>query len=380
MSPTQPGRKRSKRPTITDVARESGVDISAVSRILNNRTDTHSYSEETRRRVLAACRRLHYSPNRAAQMLSSSRKGIIGIAMPYWPPNTENPAEEPLDIGISMVLHAARRWLQERQSDVLILPRYPERLRDELHLHARFCTELIDGLLVTTPDQDDDGHRLLAEEGYPVVLVGRDPSGARINTVDVDNYQTARLLTQRLLELGHRHIGYVWSIPDRLLVGHDRVNGFRDAMTGIMSAPVDRYVVGTLDGPRGGASALQQLLERKPPPTAIIADRLLPARGILQYARSIGLNAPDDFSLATFELEHTHGMHPTDEIGGVEIRVMEIFERATRRLFQIIDDPEGKPEEILIPTQPVDGTTIGPPPVRGGANGKRAARHQTAGA
>ena len=62
--------------TIKDIARECGVGISTVSRVLNNRPDV---SEEVRKKVLAAVEANGYIPNNSARDLVRSRSDAIGV-------------------------------------------------------------------------------------------------------------------------------------------------------------------------------------------------------------------------------------------------------------------------------------------------------------
>ncbi|MDQ1452852.1 MAG: LacI family transcriptional regulator, partial [Acidobacteriaceae bacterium] len=77
--PRKAARRRHSGPTITDVAREAGVAIMTVSRVVNG----GSYvSPATEKRVKAAIRRLGYTPNEAARMLKGQRARMIGLVVP----------------------------------------------------------------------------------------------------------------------------------------------------------------------------------------------------------------------------------------------------------------------------------------------------------
>ena len=71
-----------KKATIKDVAKEAGVSISVVSYILNN-TPGQSFTDETRKRVISAAKKLNYTPNYIAKGMRSRRSMNIGIVL-YW--------------------------------------------------------------------------------------------------------------------------------------------------------------------------------------------------------------------------------------------------------------------------------------------------------
>src|SRR6202035_5175894 len=64
--------------TIKDVARESGVNISTVSRALNDEYGVHP---ETREHVLAVADRLKYRPNRVARGLVTGRSNTLALVV-----------------------------------------------------------------------------------------------------------------------------------------------------------------------------------------------------------------------------------------------------------------------------------------------------------
>ncbi|URW89656.1 LacI family DNA-binding transcriptional regulator [[Ruminococcus] torques] len=59
--------------TISDVARLSGMSVSTVSRVINNKPHV---SEEKRQKILEAMDALGYSPLQAARQLRGSGSGI----------------------------------------------------------------------------------------------------------------------------------------------------------------------------------------------------------------------------------------------------------------------------------------------------------------
>ena len=66
--------------TIKDVAKESGLAVATVSRILNNRG---YISEESRQKVSDAMKKLHYQPNEVARSLSKQTNYTIGLIVPH---------------------------------------------------------------------------------------------------------------------------------------------------------------------------------------------------------------------------------------------------------------------------------------------------------
>lgn len=67
-------------PTLKDVAKETGLTVSTVSRVLNNRG---YISEATRDNVYKAMEKLNYQPNELARSLSKQTTNTIGVIVPH---------------------------------------------------------------------------------------------------------------------------------------------------------------------------------------------------------------------------------------------------------------------------------------------------------
>ena len=62
-----------------DIARDLGVSVVTVSKVLRNHSDI---SEETRERVLARIKEVDYRPNIAARSLVTGRTYLVGLVVP----------------------------------------------------------------------------------------------------------------------------------------------------------------------------------------------------------------------------------------------------------------------------------------------------------
>lgn len=66
--------------TLKDVAKETGLTVNTVSRVLNNRG---YISEATRQKVYDAMKKLNYRPNEVARSLSKQTTNTIGVIVPH---------------------------------------------------------------------------------------------------------------------------------------------------------------------------------------------------------------------------------------------------------------------------------------------------------
>lgn len=183
--------------TIRDVAREAGVGIGTVSRVLN---DSPMVSEETRQRVKTAITALDYSPSSVARRLSRGRSMAVAVIAPFF---TRRSYVERLQ-GIEHVLSAAGY-------DLILYNVETVARRDEC-LRALPRGERLDGLLILSlAPQDAEVERLLELEAPTVLIDAYHPD---LPTVTIDDTQGARAAVQHLIDLGHERIAYVGEYLD----------------------------------------------------------------------------------------------------------------------------------------------------------------------
>jgi DNA-binding LacI/PurR family transcriptional regulator len=195
---------KSKRPTQADVAQVAGVSRGTVSLVLNNTEGRVPISQETRERVLAAAKALGYSPNPVAQMLARGRTGIIGI-LPFEGTFPYTPADfyYPYLVGIE-------REAAIQGYNVLLFTRKQPEAPYRFYQGGTDSLRLADGLILAGNYPDPKVLRRLLKEGYSFVLIGR--SGLPLNEFDTvvnDHTPCSYEATRHLIDLNHRHLGFV---------------------------------------------------------------------------------------------------------------------------------------------------------------------------
>lgn len=277
--------------TIYDVAREAGVGISTVSRVLN---ETTNVSEETRDRVLGAIKALGYTPNPAARNLSRPTVRTVGVLMSY--------LTNPFQVA---VLQGIERSLSEAGIDLIIYNIDSHERRESL-LESMTQSRRFDGLIAISFLLSE---KLISRlERYNIPLVIGDHRSDRLPSVYIDNVEGGWMATRHLIKLGHRRIGYIqdYSInpngPGGNHPGHDRYLGYCRALeeAGI---DFDPDLVAIAEGhtrPRG-MEAAGKLLTLTSPPSAIFAVSDMMALGVIEHARSAGVRIPQDLALVGYD-------------------------------------------------------------------------------
>lgn len=333
-------------PTISDVARACSVSTATVSYVLND--GTRPVSHLTRKKVLAAIKRLGYEPSAAARGLRRRRMDSVGVVFPRSDaPVIPNPYCAPILDGI---LAAAT---QARQDTTLFTGHAWSGPRDGLSAYAN---GRCDGLILISPPVGSDVVRDLKDRGLPCVVIGDAGGHAGVSRVDVDDAAAARELVGRLLELGHRRIAFLPGDGDSASTRR-RLRGYRQALKerGVAFrkewAPPGKY-----DEASGHARSLGLLTG--PPearPTAIFGGNDQIALGAVRAARDLGLQVPRDVSVAGFD-DGPLALACNPSLTTVRQPLRTMGERAVELLLGQI---EGRSQPGVVQVLPVELVTRG---------------------
>jgi DNA-binding LacI/PurR family transcriptional regulator len=273
--------------TIRDVAKQAGVGLGTVSRVLNQ---SPLVSSETRQRVLQVIDELGYTPSRAARSLSLGKTLTISTVAPFF---TRPSVVERLR-GIEAALSGSAYNLVV--FNVESVERRDSCLRD---LPRR---ERSDGVLIISLVLDDSEIFRLRDTGVPVVLIDRQHQ--RLPSVSIDDIYGGYLATRHLIELGHRRIAFLGDLHDDLLNFTSSVSRLKGYQRALDEAGLAYRAAYDARGPHGRAEAhrlARTLLRLEDPPTAIFAASDTQAMGVLEAARDAGRSVPQDLSVIGFD-------------------------------------------------------------------------------
>ena len=272
------------RVTIGAIAKEAGVSVPTVSRVLNGRTDV---APQTRARVEELLRRRGY---RRRPSRSRTRARLIDLVFP----DLDSPWAVEILRGVEDVAHAAGVG-----TVVSATHRRAEPARQWLHnLRARAS----DGVILVTSTLESP---LLTElQRHDIPLVAVDPVGGPTldaPTIGATNWAGGLAAMEHVLALGHRRIAIIAGPPE-VLCSRARLDGYRAALA---AAGVDSSEVPVKEGDfsnQSGFDCARALLTMAPePPTAIVASSDQMAFGAYEAVRQRGLRIPDDVSVVGFD-------------------------------------------------------------------------------
>jgi len=328
------GKGNAVTPTIRDVARVAGVSTASVSRTLNG---LESVDPSIRAKVLAAAEQLHYSITPAAAALSTGRTKCVGVITPYvtrW--------------SFGQLMAGIYEALRQTDYDVMLHcigdPSDPH----PAPAHERLRKK-VDGLLVMSiaaTSSDLDGVLTL---DLPITLLGTVREG--VSSVSIDDRSAAHAATRHLVERGHTSIGIIYgrAAHDPHVLESERYLGFVDALVEGGLAPDPALEVSGRYTVRGGEAAMDDLLSRDQPPTAVFAISDEMAFGAMRAMRARGVRPGEDLALVGFD---NHDLSETLDLSTVQQPLQGLGELAMRHILESMRARESRPPQVtVLPTQ-----------------------------
>ncbi len=270
---------------IYEVAELAGVSLATVSRVINPGAKV---SEKTRQKVLSAMQQLGYQPNSIAQSLATRSSNSVGVIVselhgPFFGAML-SAIEETLKGAGKFVLVAAGHSKEEQEREAVRF--LVSRNCDALIVH---CERLTDKFLV------DHDH-----ENTPLVVMNRKVRGLADRCFSLNNELGGFLATQSLLRRKHKKIAYIsgpldWGDAKQRLAGHKR------ALTEAGVKFDERLLYEGDYHETGGQEALNALLAKKIPFTALACANDEMAAGAMAAAHERGLDLPRELSIVGYD-------------------------------------------------------------------------------
>jgi LacI family transcriptional regulator len=319
--------------TIADVARRAGVSQMTVSRVINS---SAAVRPDKRGRVERAIEELGYVPNRLARGLSARRLGVIAVLVP----DLTNPF-------FTEIVHKIEDVANE-QGLTVVLGNSDERPEREADFLRTVSALRVDGAIIgATGDGAVSSVRRLQNAGIPVVALDR-----RVGKLDIDIVlgaasEPAQLLTQHLIQHGHKRIGRIGG-PATASTSRERAEGYRQALreAGLDEDPSlyreSRF--SRSDGSRIG----RELLEHPDRPTALLTANSFLAFGVIDAAKSLGLSVPDDLAIASFDDFEIGPREPI--LTCADQPASDIAELAARRLLARLRGDDSEARTVIVGT------------------------------
>ncbi|QHA92910.1 catabolite control protein A [Bacillus sp. N1-1] len=302
--------------TIYDVAKEAGVSMATVSRVVNGNPNV---KPATRKKVLEAIERLGYRPNAVARGLASKKTTTVGVIIP--------------DISSIFFAELARgiEDIATMYKYNIILSNSDQNKEKEIHLLNTMLGKQVDGIVFMGGKITEEHVEEFKRSPVPIVLAATLEKSQEIPSVNINYQKAAHELVTSFIEKGHKKIGLVSGPLEDPINGEEKFLGYRTALEDAgMTVDENCVAIGdyTYDS---GIEAMEGFLELDEKPTAIFAGTDEMALGVIHAAQDNGYNVPKDFEVVGFDNTRLATMvrptlstvvQPMYDIGAVAMRLL----------------------------------------------------------
>lgn len=302
--------------TIYDVAREAGVSMATVSRVVNNNPNV---KPQTRKKVYEAIERLGYRPNAVARGLASKKTTTVGVVIP--------------DIANANFAEVARgiEDIANMYHYNIILCNADKRKDKEIRVINTLLEKQVDGLLFMGGIVTDEHIQAFNTSNVPIVLCATTDEKGTMPSVDIDHETAAYDAVRKLLAEGHVRIAMISGTLQDPANGYARYQGYKRALEESGIALDEALVrIGNYRY-ESGIEAAQYFVGLSERPTAIFAATDEMAIGAIHGIQDAGLAVPGDISVIGVDNIRMASMvrpllttvaQPMYDIGAVSMRLL----------------------------------------------------------
>ena len=317
--------------TMQDIARDVGVSVVTVSKVLRNKGEI---SVATRARVLRRAKELNYQTNWIARSLVTRRTFTIGLLLPDF--------THPF---FAEIAKAVAETVRPHGYHVIIsyFDENPELERNEA---KSLLARQVDGLILASAQPGAKAFADMQKRKVPFVLIDRPIAGVQASFVGVDNRAIGELATAHLIQRGCQRIAHLRGPGIGIATG--RMQGYRGALAKRGLAFFPGYVMNAGYQDCSGHEAMLKLLRRKPVPDGVFCYNDPVAIGAMRAISEAGLKVPEDIAVVG-----AGNVHYSDFLAvpltTVDQGTFEIGKRAANLLLEGIASKRSlRPRKVLI--------------------------------
>lgn len=334
-------RRNSEKPpvSINDVARESGVSVATVSRVINN---FPSVKEENRSKVLRAIKKLDFHPSLLAQRLAKGALSVVGLVIPRYEGVFYSFYVLELIRGIGTLCEGLKL-------DLLLHLTSGEPLFNFSSMGGVIFADIIGNR-----QQLDSA----LKQNMPCVVINNYIENAGVSCISIDNFDGAKKAVNYLAGLGHKRIAHI-SGDLNTQAARQRLEGYKQAIAENNLQLRQDYIV-TTDYSRGQARAASaKLLKLSQPPTAISVASDSMALEVMALASEIDKKIPHDFSLIGFD-DNPSGLYAPIALTTIRQPLIKMAQEGIKHLNSLMA-AAGQITKTVLPCELVVRESCAPP-------------------
>jgi LacI family transcriptional regulator len=318
--------------SIKDVAKEAGVSIATVSRVLN---DVDVVNEETKKKVTEAIKKLDYRPNIVARSLKTQKTRTIGIVVPdisnQFYPEIVRGAEDVANIYNYNVILCNTDLDSEKEIEYLKV------LKEKM----------VDGVIYMSNSMEDEIIATLDNLKLPTVLVETNSKNSEFPSVTIDNEKAAYDATTYLIKKGNKKIAYVGVSPDLANARGLRFLGYKKALEDNGIEYDDELVqfggLKATDGRDGMEVIINKV--KKIDAAFCCSDEI--AMGVINTLREKGINVPEQVDVIGFENIYASSIY-YPKLTTIEEPMYDMGSVGMRMLIKLVNKKEIEQEHYVL--------------------------------
>ena len=257
-----------RKTTLLDIAKEVNVSKTTVSMVLNNKDN--NISKETKEKILKKAKELNYVPNFLAKSLITKKSYSIGVIVP----DIQNPF-------FSEMAKVIEKIAEKSGYSMVLCNTFNSSKKEINHINL-LISKSIDGVIIASVSENNEGLKILESNGVPFVVVDRFTKGIdKINGVFCDNKEGIDIGIDFLYKKNKRKIAFV---------GGNSLNIYNKELK-----IEEEYSL------EGGFNATKKLMDKNIEIDAIFYSSDIMAIGGMKYLVRNGYKIPEDISILGFD-------------------------------------------------------------------------------
>lgn len=270
---------------IQQVAKQAGVSVATVSRVLNGKDKV---STKTKLKVEEAIQYLNYEPSMLGRNLRNSESRIVLILIP----SISNPF-------YFEVIKGIENMALSQNYSILLCETDSKPEKEEIYFDL-VRKKMADGIISMDPAVNVEILKELAEN-YAIIQCSEYGGGIGIPYVTIDSEEASYHAVKHLIQIGHRKIALMNS-DEKFLYARERRMGYERALQEHGIPLNGEYIFYTQElGFEQGQQTMKKILQLQDRPTAVFAVSDLLAIGALKEINAAGLHVPEDVAVVGFD-------------------------------------------------------------------------------
>lgn len=324
--------------TLKDIAREAGVSVMTVSRVVNKQYNKVSRDNVTR--IQALIKEKGYVTNSPARSLSSKSTRLIAVIVQGEDDSLEYP------YNATMVGHICFYIQSKGYSPLLYF------VSDYSEVTKRLRQWNVEGAVFL--GMFDENVRSIHEDNrIPLVFTDSYSTVRQITNIGLDDYKGGELAAQFLIGKGHKSIAFVGTSTNISGVVRHRLLGFKHTLTDAGLDLPDRNIIEEyLINDR-----IKEICQYDPPVTAFFVTADIVAMNVIDELKALGRRVPEDCSIIGFD-DLFFSAYTTPKLTTISQDIRKKAQIAIDVLFRHIQTPNSPAESIVLDVQLVERESV----------------------